>query len=539
MNYKVLLVDDDRIVLNGLNSIIDWNQLGFEIVGEASDGLEALKLIDELQPQLVLTDIYMRYCDGIRLMQQAKEKYPEILFIVLSCHDNFDYARNALKLGAMNYLLKSNVMHKDELIEALTNAKVVLDKNLQANVKVQELLDELQLKRPGYRKHFLQEVLGGQLKDENLIHGGFSRMNFDVGSQNYFLMLTRIEDDDGWQEQTCEIDVLDENCLDLIAKITARYGSAEAFCVRHYLYYTLIDLPPRGTLFSSEDRALSIAELIRLKIRNQLGLDSIVLIDQPVNLCQLPQADERLRQGLRRVIFLPEGGTVIQMADFSKHEKKQPVISHYPALETAFYNQEEFDALLKQLFQTAGENRHLAYFEGICDDLAKIYHRFASEYVDPEQHSDFHYLEANEFLLPRTLELALKKALGVFRELRTELINEHNSCPNQLVREVISYLDNNYTRDITLDDLEEKTNFNKYYICKKFKKETGTTITNYIIELRINKAKELLLKSSEPKRIYEIAAAVGFNDVSYFDRIFKKQTNTTPKEFAERHRRAY
>ena len=315
MNYKVLLVDDDRIVLNGLKSIVDWNQFGFDIVGEASDGLEALSLIEELQPHLVLTDIYMRYCDGIRLMQQAKEKHPEILFIVLSCHDNFDYARNALKLGAMNYLLKSNVMHKDELIEALNNAKDHLDRNLQANEKIQSLLDELQLKRPGYRKQFLLEVLGGQLKDENLVHGGFSRMDFDVGSQNYFLMLTMIENDDGWHEQTSEIDVLDEKCIDLISEITAKYGSAEAFCVSHYLYYTLIDLPPRGNLFSSEDRALSIAELIRLKIRNQLGQDSIVLIDQPVSLCQLPQSNARLRQGLQRVIFLPEGGAVIQMAD--------------------------------------------------------------------------------------------------------------------------------------------------------------------------------------------------------------------------------
>lgn len=537
MKYKVLLVDDDRIVLNGLRSIVDWDQLGFVIVGEASDGLQALSLIDDLQPHLVLTDIYMRYCDGIRLMQQVKEKYPEILFIVLSCHDNFDYARNALKLGAMNYLLKSNVVQKDELIEALTHARETLDRSLQANAKVQELLNELNLNRPRYRKQFLLDVLGGQLKDPGLLAAGFGRMSFDIGSQNYFLMAARIEESGDWHEHTEEIDIMDEKCVTLISDIMSKYGAAEVFCVRHFLYYGLIDLTPRGTLFSREDRALSIAELIRLKIRSQLAQDSLVVLDQAVPVDQLPSSEERLRHALRRTVFLPAGGGVVQVAELMRQEKKQPVISHYPELESAFFNQQEFEAILTRLFDTARENHHLAYFEGVCDDLAKIYHRYASEFVDPDEDSDFHYMEPEEFSAPRTVDLARARALKIFRELRTELINEHNASPKQLVRDVINYIEGNFTRDITLDALVEKTNFNKYYICKKFKKETGVTITNYIIDLRINKAKELLLKISDNKRIYEIAQAVGFSDVSYFDRIFKKMTHETPKEFAERNRR--
>lgn len=537
MNYDVLLVDDDNIVLNGLKTLVDWDALGFTIVGEASDGLQAIGLIEQLHPQLVVTDIYMRYCDGIQLMQQVREKYPEIRFIVLSCYDNFDYARNALRLGAMNYLLKSNVVGKEELTEALTHVRENLDKSRQARDQVQELQKRLNLSMPRYRKQFLLEVLRGQLKDPALIATGLAEMNFDAGSPNFFLMSVQLEPSPEGSGLEKEIGQLDDDIVEVLSDIMSKYGASEAFCVRHALYYGLIELTPRGNLYPVEDRALSIAELIRVRIKNQLEQDVLVLMDQAVPVDRLPLSGERMTQALRRSMYLPHHA-VLKLDDVFRREKRQPVISHYADLVALFFNQQEFDRLVSKLLDTAMENQYLPYFEGVCDDLAKVYHRFASEFVDPEDESEFHYVQPEEFLSQNSVALTQSMALQLFKELRIELVHQHTTSPKQLIREVIEYIENNYTRDISLEALAIKTNFNKYYICKRFKKETGKTITNFIFDMRIAKAKELLLKLSDRRKIYEIAQEVGFSDVSYFDRVFKKLTSETPREFLDRNRRS-
>lgn len=100
MSYRILLVDDDSIVRMGLKMAVNWHELGFEIVGEASNGEEALVLMEKLLPDVVLTDMYMPKCDGISLMQESKDRFPKIKFIVLSCYSDFDYVKNSLKLGA-------------------------------------------------------------------------------------------------------------------------------------------------------------------------------------------------------------------------------------------------------------------------------------------------------------------------------------------------------------------------------------------------------------------------------------------------------
>ena len=536
MKYDVLLVDDDNIVLNGLKTLVDWDALGFTIVGEASDGLQAIGLIEQLHPQLVVTDIYMRYCDGIQLMQQVREKYPEIRFIVLSCYDNFDYARNALRLGAMNYLLKSNVVGKEELTDALTHVRENLDKSRQARDQVQDLQKRLNLSMPRYRKQFLLEVLRGQLKDPALIATGLEEMNFDAGSPNFFLMALQLEPSPEGASLEKEIGQLDDDIVATLSDIMSKYGASEAFCVRHGLYYGLIELTPRGNLYPVEDRALSIAELIRVRIKNQLEQDVLVLLDQAVSIERLPLSGDRMNQALRRSMYLPHHA-VLKLDEVFRREKKQPVISHNAELESVFFNQQEFDQLVSKLLDTAMENQYLPYFEGVCDDLAKVYHRFASEFVDPEDESEFHYVQPEEFLALNSVALTKTMALQLFKELRTELVHQHTTSPKQLIREVIDYIEANYTRDISLEALAVKTNFNKYYICKRFKKETGKTITNFIFDMRIAKAKELLLKLSDRRKIYEIAQEVGFSDVSYFDRVFKKLTSETPREFLDRNRR--
>ena len=118
--YKVLIVDDDRIIRRGLVTTIPWEEHGFKLVGEAADGERALELIDIALPQIVISDIRMPFMDGLAMAEQAKQKHPDIRFIFLTGYEDFNYAKQALKLGAVDYLLKP--VDRDVILEKAKKA---------------------------------------------------------------------------------------------------------------------------------------------------------------------------------------------------------------------------------------------------------------------------------------------------------------------------------------------------------------------------------------------------------------------------------
>ena len=147
---KVVLADDEKKILLLLQKLIDWERLGYEIVGTANDGLRALELVRELHPDLLITDVRMPGCSGIELIQQAKELQPDLHFIIISGYRQFEYAQNALKYGVEDYLLKP--LKKEELTGILMRLSDKLG---------EEAALEFQLKRSKERQQdLLLESLG-------------------------------------------------------------------------------------------------------------------------------------------------------------------------------------------------------------------------------------------------------------------------------------------------------------------------------------------------------------------------------------------
>ncbi|MGI6161815.1 MAG: response regulator transcription factor [Christensenellales bacterium] len=536
MSYRVLIVDDDNIVLNGLKNLIDWEEMGFTIVGEANDGLMALNLIDELKPDLIVTDIYMRYCDGIRLMEQVRSSHPDIMFIVLSCYDNFDYAQKALRLGAFDYLLKSDIVQKGDLSETLKQVRDSLDKRHRDNEEMVELKKRLNLSMPRYRKQFMLDMLRGRIKDAENIAAHLLEMDFNPNSNNFCLMLLYLSSSKDHAGASEEIVEMDEEVVSLVLSIAKQYGVSDSFCLKHRTYFCLMEMEARGNLYSLDDRAASVAERMRIRINSHTGLDCLIILGDACSPAELPDTYKGIIAAFDHRIFLPPSA-VLSAGKILDSDKDLPVESHYPELESSFFYAEEFEAVINRLFNEAGENRNLAYYKGIGDDLAKLYHKNAKEFVDKDDEADFVYLRSDYFLNFPDTDSARREALNLFSKLRDELLQQRNSSSKQLVSTICNYITENYASDISLDELANMTNFNKYYICKVFKKEMNMTITNYTLEKRMAKAKELLLRSPADVRIYEIAQKVGFGDVSYFVRMFKKITGETPREFANKNSR--
>lgn len=163
--YKVILVDDEEEVIDVMEAKIRWNELGFEVVGSATNGVKALELIEKLQPDVVLTDIKMPYMDGLELARRVRADYPNIYIMLCTGFDEFEYAKEAVHLEIKEYMLKP--INAVELSECLTRLKDTLDKEREEKLNVKKLEDYFQEALPALKSNFLISLIEGRVSEED------------------------------------------------------------------------------------------------------------------------------------------------------------------------------------------------------------------------------------------------------------------------------------------------------------------------------------------------------------------------------------
>lgn len=427
MPYKVMLVDDDSLVRRGLKSFVDWEKKGLVLAGEAADGGKALELLESLRPDIVITDMYMPNYNGLKFIQEAQASFPDLLFIVLSCHNDIHYVKESMRLGAFDYLLKSSIVDSDELDVVLDKAVASLDARSQRNGA------ELWEAEKAPPERVLLSFLRGKTDNVSAVRGYLQAHQIDPDSRQLFLLAIQMDNYTGCVACFRAGELFDYAVENILQEIVGEYGGGIVFHSEGHVFYTVLHVAAKSSIISPKDRALSICERFRISIKNNLKNTCSIYIDQPRWLEELP-------------------------ASYIEITEEQ-------------------------------EANHHLYYDTIVNlednSLPSIYQRAADDGVLPVDPID----------------------------------------------DVLDYIHQHYREQISLDDLARISNFSKYHLCKKFKEKTKTSIINYILMVRIDKAKELLLQNQD--RIFVIAQKVGFNDTSYFNRIFKKVTGYTPKEFIE------
>ncbi len=430
MAYKVMLVDDDSLVRMGLRHSVDWAAKGLVLAGEAADGGEALEMMDAVQPDIVFSDMYMPKFDGIKFIERALARYPDTIFVVLSCHNDFQYIKESLRLGVYDYLLKSSIVNSDELDRVLDNIVQLLDeKRRQPEPPAPAAPERTAESSARELRGMLSAYLRGQTELEaeltqrltllgaNPLGGPLYLVGVDF--DNYASMLAVFQD-------SALLDYAIENIL---SEIVGEHGSGVVLPSKNHVFYALMNVVTKNSFITPDDKVLSVCEWIRINIKNNLK-----------STCSL---------------YVPSG------ADFQS----------LPAV---------YDMLSEEI-----EKRHPHNFDTIID---------------------LRGFEPQEEAVP---------AAGAADPV--------DAC--------IEYILVHYREKIALDDLAALTGISKYHLCKKFKDRTNTSIVNYILQVRIDKAKELLLRNRN--KVFVVAGMVGFNDVSYFNRAFKKITGLSPTEYVE------
>ncbi len=520
MPYKVFLVEDEVITREGIRGNVNWRANGFEFCGEAADGEMALPLLQTTRPDVLITDIRMPFMDGLQLCKIIRERMPFIKIIILSGHDEFEYAQKAIELGVAEYLLKpvtvQNIQHSLQKIAAQ------LDKERKEQKDLEKLQKQVEENQDALRERLLLKLVVGAISSSDAIEEGH-RLGLDLIARSYLVVILKIElDDRSEQFDYDEVRQIQETVFSRVR------NNPDIFFLKKDWEELVLVMKGSTPEYLEEERDMILSliqkDILQAKYRLIVGTGS-------------PQ---------NRIVDIYH--SFVEALAYIQSTAQTAIPGTTPSLERA--------ELLK-IDRTAVENYLRS---GVKEDFGD----FFDEYIHPLGHTALHSdliknyivvdviiatarlvkewggdidqvipgLNSIETILSSIQDMEdLREQTGqilmgalAFRDIQT---HPHHM---RWVQQAKSYIEQHFMEaDLSLNDIATLINLSPSHVSTIFAQETGQTFKDYLTEIRIQKAKELLritdLRSSE------ISEQVGYNDPHYFSFVFKKNTGFSPSEF--------
>ncbi|HHV13421.1 MAG TPA: response regulator [Clostridiales bacterium] len=526
---KVLIVDDEIRVCRLIQYLFDWSSLGLDVLGYVNDGLSALHMIKEKNPDIVITDIRMPELGGLELIKNARSIGSNARFIIISGYSDFSYAQTAIKYGVDDYLLKP--IKKKELVGTLEKIIEEFREN-QKNIDKEEYMRE-QLSQSGRR-------VKGKLLNDLLDHSLTCDYELRQINQTYYCKFTenpfqmigiQIMLYNNINEKA--IGFLNTKLQDTILEGLSSFDEI-VFANRNGILYCLIngkdtafltlkkDLQRlRTTFLNFKDMFEDITPVIALsEIKSSLtASDDMMRQVQDTLLNKLFRSHESILDFTGRPVLNPIDNII------SSGFRKEFLL----AIETVNYD--KLSTILKGLAETLKNTQPIdgryvldIYHEVISTFLygAKNYGiSFDSDKFAENLEEDFHIYNS----IDKIFRNLLNRITDTISEWQTEKALEH-SKPIRLAKQ---YIKANFSEPLSLEVIGEQVGLNPAYFSSVFKKETGVSFVDYLTEVRIQNVKELLVSTG--RSVNDIAGISGFNDLKYFNKKFRKYTGLSPSEY--------
>lgn len=527
---RVMIVDDEMLVRVGLKSIIDWEKNGYEIVGEANNGKEAMEMIPCCHPDIVLTDLIMEPVDGITLIAQEKQKHPEIDFIVLSNYNDYEHVREAMKKGAKDFLFKLTANGSD-----------------------------------------LLQVLGSLGQDTEAASHSLDADNRRLIKQRLGRLLV---------ERTYE----DENAIlsDLaFVGVTTDYGKPYVVVMvclaNHGILKTMEG--PEGLSFSSLSNMIEESagesypcDVFQVEkgvffISMNVGREVLGLIQKDKLSVCFQRMETQVNQYFNLKVFGSCSAVKVGVSGFSQASKECKEISRFAfplqkqhllfsedmgPQDDAFIVPSEFSfATWKTNLSTCNAEGCRAIITGMADFLQKdtpirhssfsvrehfhgMYRLFKTEGLLYGIDVD-HYLDdqGQKLITAITMYDLLADIRDAFLSIVKQYLSEREEIApgriNPKSAQAMVYIKTHLAEPLAVESVASRLNMSVSYFSHQFKKDTGMGFVGYLNRSRMEKAKELLSSTDEPVGL--VGAEVGIGNQAYFSSLFKKTTGKTPGEY--------
>lgn len=510
--YKVLLVDDERIILEGISQMVDWPSLQTELMGTARNGVEAFELIQKQAPDIIISDIRMPGMDGLELVARVNEAFPQIRFVLLSGFGEFDYASKAMQYGVKHYLLKPT--NEVKIGEVLKEIVADLDQQTSNESFVQNMKAELEKVMPHVKEQFLKEFV------TNKTYG-----NWDW---DYFRNLFKLD--------------FDYQIRLLLFQLEEGFEFEHLFAVKN-IAQEILDSPLLSTtignhvliLLEETDQIEELQEKI-YRIRDVFQMyykrDATIALSEPGHITKARHLYKESLTLLNYRFYLGEGSLIT---------RKDTAVSQTVSAKELGWDEERLNMAVKSGHREEVEAA-LQDFIGVLKeaqldiDVTKSYviQQFVSlvRLCAPE--------EMNQYFtqIPLIVEMNTLQMIQTFLEnvviTMTERFYGLNKVKiSSIVRKVIDVINDQLgNTELSLNWVaHEMLYMNADYLGKLFKKETGEKFSNYVMKARITRATELIAEDADIK-IFELAERLGFGDnPQYFSQVFKKYRGSTPSDY--------
>jgi len=520
--YKLLIADDEQFFRDSVKSVIEKNLNHVVVVGTAKTGRETIEKAETLKPDVIIMDIMMPGINGIEAIREIKSRLRDVVFIILTAYDKFDFVREALKLEVMDYLLKPS--DQDTIIQAVKKSIEIINSNREKRKKELELKEKLERETPMLENSFFYSLLF------------FYDYNREI--ENYRDLLELNEE--GGYVITIKIgETLNEyKSAQVLYQYSKDIIKGKYKCLMGpFMHNRVIVFVPgnvKKNIAVTRQEAINIAEYIYNTLSEKTNVKIFIGIGRTYPLKDVIKSyDESLKavnalskSGIMHIMDVP-----VESSSKSEHtyEKEKLLLDRVASGDTEVCMQ-TFEQIWDSLCKEYG-----AYFQIVKKKLLElmvlIRHLGCTYKIEDEEYfKKGDYIE--DFLKiedPVELKACCKKRIEYvsqcIKSIREKRIN------NRLILKAIEYIKQNYKNKITLEDVANELNISPHYFSKLFKDEVGETFIDYLTSLRIQKSKELLAENQLSGK--EICFEIGYGDPNYFSRNFKRIVGITPTEYKE------
>jgi len=519
---KVLIVDDEMLVRVGMRSLIQWEEHGFRVIGDAADGEAALALMESEVPDIVLTDIVMPGMDGLRLIEEAGKKYPGVRFIVLSSHSDFDYVREAMKLGADDYVLKTSV-RPDEFLKILNETR---RKAEQERTKWKRNLESQSVSEK--KQSLFLRLLVEPPADESAVDRYRRELDWPEAADTAVFAVrlhhfSRLGPD-GKPVSRSLLHLLEQGTGEAAGRQVFPYKDNEMIMV---LFFA--ERPDEGQLLDiGRDVIRAAQRLINVCVSVGISEPFRRFDDFPAAVRQAKEAlNDSFYGGLGKCY--PYGASPREKTERTRFADEEELLQRIEVCD-----REGVRRILERLFSELAENRDIPERrQELFLDLMQLFKTAVRRWDEAWPNLS----EEEEPLVIQILELeTIGEARQWFEALADNALEAIHRVRTRTYRkeiiQLIDYLKMHYAENITLSSASRYINMSESYLSSMFKKETGMSFVEYLTRLRIEKAAELLKTTDMPS--YLVAEKVGYDNINYFGRSFKKVMGVSPSHYRSR-----
>ena len=539
---KIFLAEDEVVVRETIKRMIPWEELGFELVGEAADGEMALPLLIRQHPDLLITDIKMPFMDGLTLARLAKKEIPGLKVVILSGYDDFNYAKQAIGIGVEDYLLKP--ITKNALIERLSEIRSRYEHEKTQKEYYEKFQREMQAYEKNSSRDFFEALVGGSM-DMMEVYKRAEKLGLDIVAEAYNVLIFTMNCDEDFSGQRDEYSSWEAESLELLENLFAGHSSAMLFRSNIFSYGVLL-MGQRETI--EENTRACVDEIRKILSRQDGRREWFLAVGQSVErLSQIQKSYHTASRAFSQrylydenILYYDEMETMEHPGGQAETEdnaylQKVDVNALNPAILQKFLSnglQEETENFVKDYFYAIGQEPMeslvfrnyvilnvrfsvISFIKGLGCDTNEM------ESADTEE-----VLAESGKNMESAIAYA-KKMISQAIEIRDQNSGNKN---RSILKTAVDFIDSHYMdEEISLNTVANVANVSSNHFSALFSQNMGQTFIEYLTTLRMNKAKELLRCTG--MRSSEIAGEIGYKDAHYFSYLFKKTQGMTPSDY--------